>query len=190
MSIPTLDEFLRSTAVWNLEHRGIYYQLRWHAYSAEYQPQGIWNWYLRLPKPQFTEADWKTLTPQREDGDIDYWKLPDLGAHGGWNYAVIEQSHRYGDVLVIGCDYNHSWDRDFDYRDGFTSVKLNAIEAIEELLNRFTPYLRCRWSGKYAPLTSGYLAKGGWFVLREFEQHFQEQGWTSWLPKEETNDDN
>lgn len=60
MSKPTLDDFLKSSARWIGDHRGISYELSWHGLS-EYNEQGTWNWYLHLFSEQFNADDWAKL---------------------------------------------------------------------------------------------------------------------------------
>lgn len=195
---PTIDDFLESAAKWRGEHKGINYELSWHGRS-EYSPQGTWCWYIFVTSQQFYPDDWAKLRLEKQDRQFTgvgswhrhwtYDSFPDLDAHGGWTYG--EQSSYLGkdgkehELVKVGCDYSHLWDRESGYWQGRAEIESDAKCSIDKLLEMFPRRrLRCGYSGMFDDADQFYTARNGQTVHKTQHEKLIEHGWDGWLPAE------
>lgn len=168
MNHPALAEYTqrRAKTTWPGEHRGIRYNVVFWDYRDGTDPldrdppHGTWNFYLLLPEPQWKTADWNALIAPEDTGHRlamkgrRIWKerqsvLVDLDWPGGMTFYRVEGIPPYTGIKA-GCDYNHLWDAEAGYPATLASVEADARRLIDELLERFTPLVRCAWTGEYA----------------------------------------
>lgn len=134
---PTYEEMLTANCVWTWQHQGIWYKLSWHGYANDCMPEGIWCWYITLRRNQFSAETWETLRILNDDGSVDYWEFPDVGAHGGWTYGKLEKDDHGNELLTVGCDYNHLWDHELYWPHDKTRVEAEARAAIDKFLQLY-----------------------------------------------------
>lgn len=196
MSKPTLKDFLESAAKWRGEHKGISFELSWHGCS-EYSPQGTWCYYLFVNSQQFYADDWAKLRLKEESREFagtwrrhyDYDRFPDLEAHGGWTFGELstylgKDGVEY-ELVKVGCDYAHLWDRESDYWQGRETIERDAKRSIDLLCEMFPRQRqRCGYSGKYDDAEQFYTAKNGNIVHKSHQDKLPE-GWALWQPAEE-----
>jgi hypothetical protein len=198
--IPTNDEFLSASCTWRGEHHQVRYELSWHGRS-EYQPQGIWCWYLLLTEEQFYPDDWKRLRLERQDRQFgdggswhrhwDYDSFPDVEPHGGWTFGEMHiQLGRDGkeyEHVKVGCDYNHSWDRDGYYSEGRAEIESDVKRSIDRLVAMFPKRReRCGYSGKWDDSDQFYTARNGSRIHKSNEAKLRADKWDCWWPADET----
>jgi hypothetical protein len=196
MSLPNLEQYRKGSTVWRGEHRGISYTLNHHGVS-DYNRQGTWCYYLHLREDQFANPDDFALfnkEPEiREMGNgsyfetHDYYSIPDLEFYGGVTWYskdtfLDKRSKEYLTALKIGCDYNHLWDQEQGYWQGYEDVERDAKRTIDNLLARFPMKERCAYSGRYAEADQLYTAINGNRVHNSYLNEFGPNNWPEWAP--------
>lgn len=191
---PSQDDFLTSCARWNDGHRGIRYELSWHGRS-EHAPEGTWCWYLFVSSEQFYSDDWSKLRLKHYDKQMfgnnwhrhwDYAGFPDLDAHGGWTFAemtvYLGKDGKEYEMVKIGCDYGHLWDRETGYPHGKAQVATDAKRSIDLLCERFPRRRqRCAYSGLYDDHDKFYTTVRGELVHLSHEDELKAmKGWEGW----------
>lgn len=124
-ALPELVEaegFSRVTQ-WGKLHRGVSIQVKYWKSGRGF----VWNYYIRLRKDQLplevlTQLDEKTGDVRSLVADL----LP-TEFHGGISYCRWE-----GDILVMGCDYDHLWDEGCRYSLAY--VTREAMASVDSLL--------------------------------------------------------
>lgn len=195
---PSLEDFMKSGARWFGKHQGVRYELSWHGYHEEYCPQGTWCWYLHLTDEMFHPDDWAKLRLPHQDRQFyeggswsrhyNYDNFPDLEPHGGWTFGemnvALGRDGKEHEHVKVGCDYNHSWDRDSGYWQGREDVERDAKYAIDLLVKMF-PQRRecCGYSAKWDDSENFYTAKNGARVHKSQQDKLREDsGWEHWQP--------
>jgi hypothetical protein len=177
---------------------GIRYKLSHHGVS-DYSPQGTWCFYVYLREEQFVSADdfarfdrepvVKEFAGSHRQS-YDYFDVPDHGFHGGitWYERTVQitKSGAPTKVLEIGCDYNHSWDRDEGYWQGLDDVERDAKALIDALVADVPMKDRCAYSGKYDLPCAFYTARNGSRIHISQLAKFSETEWPMWLPATDT----
>lgn len=194
---PTYEEMLEGTTQWRKEYKGIAYLLSHHGYREKdddlfMEPHpGIWCYYLLITEDMFPHR-WEDFscgtldvvssgrvykTPSRLFEDCDFY--------GGITYSedVLtwdNNSGSYKRSVKIGCDYNHSWDRDYGYYNGYSCVESDAKKTIDKFLEQNPDgYKRCKYSGVWGPEEDFYQSVGGWWVHNSRESDISED-WDNW----------
>ena len=194
MTAPSLNDFIKSSARWHGTHLGIAYQIAWWG-STTYQPHGTWNWYILVNDEQFYSDDWDKLRLKKQDQNHgvswyrhwSYEDFPDLNAHGGWTFGELKtylgRDGKEHELVKVGCDYNHAFDRDMGYSDDFNSVERDVKRSIELLAEMFPRCrLKCAYSGKYGDAEEFYTATNGLTIHKSNLDKIKESGWEKWLP--------
>ena len=193
---PTLEEYLKSAATWKGDHSGVRYTLSHHGIS-DYSPEGTWCFYIHLFENMFlNDADFALFDrdPQitewsgRHSEIYRYDDVPDYGFHGGITFyertTYIDSDGTRRKALKIGCDYDHSWDRDYGYSDGFREVEMDVKCMIEKLVVEHPLKTKCSYSGKLGTPDEFYKARHGKMVHKSMLEKFNEQEWPQWLPED------
>lgn len=198
MSLPTLEQYKKSAATWRRDHKGIAFTLSHHG-ASDYSPEGTWCFYIHLLEEQFVHAEdfakfnrEEVVKPSFGDSfwqTHDYCDVPDHGFHGGITWYSRERyiAKKTGEpkwALKIGCDYNHSWDRDGGYWQGLEDVARDAVRLIDKLVEEVAFKDRCSYSGVYGLPEEFYAARNGSRVHRSQVDKFSEEQWAGWLPAE------
>lgn len=195
---PTTEDFLASSARWNGEHHGIRYELNWHGLS-EYNPHGTWCYYIIITSEQFGAEDWAKLRLVKEDKQTShgsFWRhysyedFPDLEPHGEWTFGEMKTYlGRDGvehELVKVGCDYAHLWDRESGYWQGRNEVESHAKHSVDLLVKMFpNRRLRCHWSGKYDTADQFYTAKNGALVHKSQADKIDDSMKPYWLPADQ-----
>ena len=193
---PTYEQMLEGSTTWKFEHRGIGYILSHHSYREGKQYEdwysephpGTWCYYLVVSESQYPDS-WVDF--RNTDGGYGLvagkaWDGVDFYGGISWNSDEPYYNRGYKRVVEavkVGCDYNHSWDRDSGYYHSFDMVKQDAINTIEDLLRQYpTERVRCAWTGEWVSPKDTYTAINGVIVSRAAELP---EGYDLW--KEETN---
>lgn len=198
MALPTLEQYLRSSATWKGEHRGIAYSINHHAVSA-YEPTGIWCMYLHLLEEQFVNPDdFAKFDREPELREVagsyrehyPYEDVPDYGFHGGvtWYSRDVHPNRKTGEptkALKIGCDYNHLWDQEDGYWQGLDAIERDARDLIDKLVAAVPFKERCGYCGVYDLPDQFYTARNGQRVHRSQQTKLAESGWEAWLPADQ-----
>lgn len=196
---PNLNEYEQGSTRWSGEHRGVSYRLNHHAVSPEWNPDGIWCFYVYLTEDLFINpedfAQFDRTVEVKAFGEdsfyeyYEYYSLPDLPWHSGvtW-YEKTQQLNRrtgkYQTKLEIGCDYNHVWDRDSGYWQDKADVEQDAKRVIDALHEKFKLTLRCAYSGMRDAPERFYIPRHGNGFVHVSQQHkFSETDCPNWLPK-------
>lgn len=191
---PTLEQYKTGQTTWRGEHKGVNYSIS-HWGIGPHQPTGIWNYYLHLDEHAFMSeedfAKWDR-TPTYNDfagrtyQSYDYYSCPDINWHGGPTFYEISSVHdrrtnKFRKVIKMGCDYNHSFDRDNGYHYDLESVRRDCIATIEQFLLVSPQKTRCGYSGVLDVPENFYRCKNGRMVhiSREAEATH------SWVREEE-----
>lgn len=196
--VPTYEDFLTCACQWRGEHRGITYQLHWHGRS-DYSPQGTWCYYIFVSDEQFYPEDWAKLRLEKQDKQFSiggswhrhwsYDSFPDLKAHCGWTFGEMSvylgREGKEQELVKVGCDYAHLWDREGGFLDRKQDVERDAKRSIDLLVEQFPKRReRCAYSGKYDDAEQFYTARNGLRVHNSQQGAFTEDGWSGWLPAE------
>jgi len=179
MTKPTYEELLGGSTVWSKVHRGITYNLSFHGFRAQADDtlfgeghKCTWCYYIFVPEQMFPHR-WGDFQVDVEGGYPDCFD--DYGFYGGVTWASNEpfydrKTGKTWGVSKVGCDYNHSWDRDMGYPDTYWSVNEDAKRTVEVFLERNPDgYKKCRWSGVWDKAENFYECVGGWLVHRDSE---------------------
>lgn len=193
---PSPADFLECAARWRGEHRGVAYELSWHGLS-DYSPEGTWCYYLFVNSQQFGDDDWQKLRLPHKDKEFagswrrhfKYDDFPDLEAHGGWTFGEMStylgKDGKEYELVKVGCDYAHLFDREGGYWEGRSAVERDAKRSIDLLCEQFpNRRQRCAYSGKYDEPDQFYTARNG-CVVHKNKQAELPAGWTKWLPADE-----
>lgn len=196
MTKPTLDDFLSSAAKWRGSHRGVSYELSWHGMS-DYSPQGTWCYYIIVNSEEFYADDWARLRLAREDKEyagswrrhFDYDAFPDLDAHCGWTFGEMDtylgRDGKEYELVKVGCDYAHVYDRENDYWHDRAAVERDAKRSVDLLCEMFPRRRqRCAYSGRYDDADQFYTARNG-FIIHNSQQDKLPDGWVEWRPADE-----
>ena len=161
-----IDESISYKRTWSGKHKGIVYSIEHHAVS-EYNACGIWCYYIHFNEEQFDsetfeEHIWLPTEEYENSGLARYGnnyyntRVASADWHGGITYYQKKtyhdtRTHKDLRTVVFGCDYNHSWDREYGFNEIYTlsSIVQDAKRTCEELLDLFDIKFRCPWSGKY-----------------------------------------
>lgn len=193
--IPKLDDFLECSASWLCEHRGVRYRLNWHG-KSEYNERGTWCYYLIVSSEEFTPEDWKRLRLKeeryeytggwRQGWGYEDWSEFELEPHCGWTWGKLEKylgrDGKEQEVVEVGCDYSHLWDRENNYPDTRSSAESDAKRSIDLLCKAFPNKLeRCQYSGMYADKREFYVAVNG-NLVHTSQLDKLSPDWTGWFP--------
>ncbi len=173
---PTLEQFMTCAARWDGEHRGIRYELSWHG-ASEYQPQGIWCWYIIVTQEQFYADDWAKLRLEPQERELagskhrhwSYETFPDCDPHGEWTFGEMStymgRDGKDYDRVKVGCDYNHSHNRDEGYWQGRDDLERDVKASIEKLVKMFPKRrVKCAYSGRWDDADKFFETNAGWLV--------------------------
>ena len=191
MTHPTIEDYTQSRAAttWKGEHHDVRYTIKFWGYDAEYDRPGTWCFYLHLPEPQWRPEDWgRFMAPPstselltrhgRRHWDYDESALYGLDWHGGMTFFEITGDAPYR-AIKAGCDYAHLWDEDVTY--DLSYVEHEAKACVDSLVERFTPLVRCRWSGEYGQPEDMVPVTVGGFVLASKRDEIP---WPRWFAPE------
>lgn len=200
MAIPSIEDFHQCSARWIGKHRGISYELSWHS-KSDYRPQGSWCYYLILTSEQFHADDWARLRLERQDKQYppeigswhrhyDYYSFPDLDPHVGWTFGEMSvylgRDGREYELLKVGCDYAHLWDKEAGFWQGREAVERDAKHSIDLLCDMFPRRKQqCAYTGRYDEAGQFYTARNGATVHISQASKFSETEWPMWLPSDD-----
>jgi hypothetical protein len=185
---PTIEDFLSSASKWRDQHKGISYELSWHGRSEEYSPEGTWCWYILVNSEQFYADDWAKLRLEKQDRQFmsagswhrhwTYDNFPDVEPHGGWTYGEMstylgKDGQEY-ELVKVGCDYSHLWDRESGYWQGKSDVERDVKHSIDLLVEMF-----------HDDPEQFYTARNGQTVHKSQREKLTGDGWEGWLPADE-----
>lgn len=195
MSKPTFEEYLKSAATWKGEHCGMRYSLSHHGIS-DYSPEGTWCFYIHvfenmfLADDDFAKFDREPEAMEsngRHSENYRYEDVPDYGFHGGITFyertTYMDKDGTRRKALKIGCDYAHSWDRDYGYSDGFREVEMDVKRMIEKLVEAHPLKTKCCYSGILGKPEEFYKSRHGGMVHNSQLVNFSEDKWPTWLPE-------
>lgn len=195
--IPTYKELQESCASWKGTYKNIQYEIKWWG-KSEYQPSGIWNWYIKVNNEQFRPEDWVQLRLERSISKLqglhwenwDYDNFPNIEAHGGLTYGkmstYVNRDGKECELVEVGCDYNHYHDEECEYPYTLESVTSDVRNSIDKLLEIFPNMLsRCAYSGMYGEPEEFYTAVNGVQVHKSKLAEIGKNGWSMWLPAKE-----
>jgi hypothetical protein len=146
------------------EHRNIWWRISNHGRRDDNHGKGTWCYYVFVTEhcldPELFAEFWlpATRTMERSAGystpSYDYWgpRWSDAEWHGGVTWYK-KHGGLDGDVrsVEVGCDYNHSWDRDMGYPFDFESVLRDCHRTIDALHVLYPFKSRCSWTGERLP---------------------------------------
>lgn len=196
--LPTLEDYLKSAARWNLTHQNVKIEISHHGVS-EYSPAGTWCYYLLIDQRMFQRPEdwalfdfpvetkqWTTSFHQH----YPYERCPDLNWHGEAtfgerNEAICNKTGKPYSWVKIGCDYAHLWDRERGFPDDLASVTADAKRSAEVLCQRYPQNERCGYSGLIDHPDRFYTAKNGARVHVSQVERFQDGKSPTWLPADE-----
>jgi len=154
-------EDLKFLETWTGTYRDVRFKVaRWTSDAWPGDPSHpIWNYYLyvgdwQLPEDKLAAFD----VPLRTDDLLprrpfwDYWGLrKHLDFHGGitWFEKFGGRTPEESKVFEIGCDYNHTWDRECRYSDTLESILADCCHTIDSLWE-FVPDLKPRYHSEEA----------------------------------------
>ena len=178
---PTYEELLQGRTEWRFTHKNISYSLSHHGYRGDGNPRdvvdfdnhpGTWCYYLYANELQYPESweSFKSIPKGGYTSNGPAWDSVDF--YGGITWSSDEPFYsrnlgRMVEQVKVGCDYNHLWDAEGYFHNGFDSVKRDAINSVNDLLIAFPlERVRCEWSGKWVKLEDSYVAINGATVSR------------------------
>jgi hypothetical protein len=184
MSKATYEELLEGSTTWSFKEGGIPYSLSYFGYRkpdptahpllSEGSP-GTWCYYLHANKLMYPES-WSEFANYPSEYDCGSlaigpaWDLVDFYGGITWNSNENfwdRKSAGIVEAVKVGCDYNHSWDHDSGFVNGFHSVKADAINTCKQLLEAFPlERVRCGYTGAWVKLEDSYVAVNGNTVSR------------------------
>jgi hypothetical protein len=181
MSKATYEELLEGSTTWSFKEGGIPYSLSYHGYRkpnptghpliSDGSP-GTWCYYLHANKLMYPES-WSQFANFRGDYGLNVgsaWNHVDFYGGITWNSDENFWDRKSAGIIEavkIGCDYNHSWDHDSGFINGFHSVKADAINTCKQLLEAFPlERVRCGYSGAWVKPEDSYVAVNGSTVSR------------------------
>ena len=150
---------MKNKIIWDFKYKGIACQIvHWglEDYPKELSVDGIWNAYIIIHKKQLPKQFTKLLCEVETIKDFKrkywkYYKLDDyFDMHGGLTFYEVIREEFTGQITVVkvGCDYVHSWDRDYTYSESILENDLK--KSVECFMAHFPNYLIRRISdGKY-----------------------------------------
>lgn len=188
--LPTKEQYLKCSATWKGEHNNISYSINHHGIS-DYQPQGIWCFYVYIPENIFiNQDDFKLFDRPEIISDMfgkpwqtyDYYDVPDYGFHGGitWYSKEVVFDRNEGKnitVLKIGCDYNHLWDSESGYWQGKEDIERDVRSMIEKLVQNHPIKTRCKYSGIIDLPENFYESNAGWMIHNSMEDKQDHENW-------------
>ncbi len=198
MSLPTLEQYRSGATTWRREHEQIIYNLA-HWGVSDYQPQGIWNYYLYLPENMFQRPEdfaLFNLEPKVSLGygdkfrqDYDYYSIPDLELSGGITFydrltGINPATGEPMFVVKVGCDYNHLWNGERGYSEDMEEVDRDAKRSLDVLVSRYALNRRCAYSGVIDHPSTFYLSNAGYFIHNSRREALIAEGHPAWMPKE------
>lgn len=138
---------MRHKEIWSDKYKGINYEIA-HWGIDSYMPNGIWNAYIVILKPQLPDKfqdlickySKSTLLSKRKFWD--YNNLDDIfDMHGGLTYYEPKRDEFSGKVnaIKVGCDYAHSFDEGMIYDQD--DVQRDTIKSIECFIEKYPDYL-------------------------------------------------
>jgi len=160
---PSLEEYTQKRAHvdWSGKHKEVPYTISFWNYDARRlsgeAPRGVWNFYLILSEQQWPDFERfvapRVNDPERETRGRRMWKYhegaaADLDWHCGITFYEIEGDAPYR-WIKAGCDYDHLWDERNGYDADLRSVESDAKRCVNSLLDRFTPLVKCRYTGLF-----------------------------------------
>lgn len=188
---PTYEELLQGTTTWRFQHKGVSYSLSHHGYREGKQYDdwysephcGTWCYYIHVTEQMYPNSweDFKNVETEYGLTTGPAWDHVDF--YGGITWNSDEDFRDYKTKRIIscvkvGCDYNHSWDRDAGYWQGLEDVKRDAIKTIDGLLTRYPlERVRCGYSGHWVRPEEAYTAINGQTVAKVTELP---EGYDSW----------
>jgi len=169
---------LRHLEVWRGEHQSIQYKIH---KTVSYNNHPLWCYYLFIPDkqvPDYFESFW--LPPKlHQIGDSrprmfhDYMDCPlaYLDWHGGITFYQ-KHTNDEGRWVEVGCDFDHTWDREAGFPYNVKLVQREAINTCVVFRQLFPLTLwRCNWNGQYYPMDQGGITKDGIFYSYEGLEH-------------------
>ena len=195
---PTYKEMLQGRTTWKFDHKGINYVLSHHGYRGDgqvgdvidfYNHPGIWCYYLYANELQYPDSwgSFKNVPNEGHTSNGSAWDCVDF--YGGITWSSDEPFYdrklgRMVEQVKVGCDYNHLWDAEGFYHNGFDDVKRDAVNSVNDLLKSFPlERVRCKWSGVWVKPEDSYTALNGATVSNTAEIP---EGYKMW--KEGTNE--
>lgn len=196
---PTLEEYQKSSAVWVDTYREVRYRINHHGIS-EYNHEGIWCYYIYLNEDQMLPEDFEKFNLDREFYELAdkkrecyrYYGL-DLDMYGGITWYKKEthwSPYTSKDITIIevGCDFNHTWDRDNYYWHGFKDIEWEVKKTIDIFLERYKIRKSCKYCGMYGEDDEFYLNKNGGNVLKRMVPKIP-VGWEGYQPADSESDE-
>lgn len=189
---PTYKELLTGSTEWGFTHEsGLSYQLKFHSYSEEYNPSGIWCAYLIVLEQMYPYCwDKFRCNPAHKFSSCPE-AFDNVWFDSGITFAETkdyydrktEKTYQY---TKVGWDYNHLWHSEQGYRDDFQSVKRDAEMSTESFLKEHpTHCVRCKYSGLWDYPVNMYVAKGGWWVHNQYKGTFKGNRKDRWEPADD-----
>lgn len=196
MAAPTYAELLEGATTWHKDHCGVGVILSHHGHrtgteyvGAEPHP-GTWCYYLLIPEQMYPHRWADFAVTRNERGYCDHGPAFE---HEMFDTEITWQSSepywcrktkRMWDAAKVGCDYNHSWHRDYGYPDTYQSVERDARRTVELFLAANPDhYVRCEYSGIWGMPNEFYTAVNGRRVHNSYADRF-DNGWAKRRPTE------
>ena len=163
---------LRHGETWRGTHMDVAFEISHHGVS-DYQPQGVWCYYLIVSESQLSLKDFGKLwleptahydrsngskTPMYPAGS---WfgaqsLLDEVGFHGGITFyeknQPVDGEQRW---VKVGCDYNHLWDQEKLGAYNAEWLEMDARKSIARLTDLLRFKLKCSYTGRYIFEKSG-----------------------------------
>lgn len=173
-----------SWTTWRGAYRGVAWEIKRRNPPEERPPYDLGSWwcsYLLLEKSRMLPDGWKAVClPKTNKGPYGYENYMDLPLdfHGGITYYDVVED---GEVVKIGCDYNHLWDQERTY--AIEDVYYDLIKTIRKFRRHFVYKRWCGNCGKIVHESKGIerTAEGSHaFICMECaEKRQQEAGLTT-----------
>lgn len=141
---------------------GVNYVIRFWGEGYMNDGRGMWNYYLHLLEKQFTPEQWARVWLEPREvaqwgGGTPIYDAYDsvLESHGDFHggvtlyhkHCVVDRPN--SNWVEVGCDYGHSWDRDYGYHYDVASVQRDALRTCKLLAAELGIKARCDWTGEY-----------------------------------------
>jgi hypothetical protein len=129
-------------------------------------------YYLYLNIDAFTDEKIRNrmwLKPEK-NGCYNTSKLPvdDIYWHGGITWYSKQYSLKDKKVVMVGCDYDHLWNREQGNRETLRDIVFDAKQTVDDLHEKFNYQIRCRGNGNYYTEAEGAYLPSGDFYSREY----------------------
>lgn len=169
---PTYEEYKAGATQWRSNIKGVGVLLSHHGVRPEpdfitgLPHPGTWAYYILVPEQMYPHRwdDFKCI--RDEHGFEQNGKAFDaVDFHGRITWASSEpyfcrKTMRHWDGVKVGCDYNHLWDADGYYSDGYDDVLHDAKISAAQFLDLNPDFhMRCAYTGVWADNAEFYQAR-------------------------------